>query len=79
VYVEIHSLSEASFTYLTQVAIQTDRPGGFAELFATPLANVSTNITNVNATGTKVVGFFNVASVSGLGRKFRSLEDVSDN
>jgi hypothetical protein len=79
VYVEIHSLSEASFTYLTQVAIQTDRPGGFAELFATPLANVSTNITNVNATGTKVVGFFNVASVSGLGRKFKSLEDVSDN
>jgi hypothetical protein len=79
VYVEVHSLSEASFTFLTQVAIQTDRTGGFAELFATPLANVSTNITNVNSSGTKAVGFFNVASVSGLGRKFKSLEDVSDN
>ncbi|QOI97832.1 MAG: DUF4249 domain-containing protein [Flammeovirgaceae bacterium] len=77
-YVEIHSLSEASFDFLNQVALQTDRPGGFAELFATPLANVSTNINNVNPTGMKAVGFFNVAAVSGLGRKFASLDDVTD-
>ncbi|MCK6618170.1 MAG: DUF4249 domain-containing protein [Cyclobacteriaceae bacterium] len=77
-YVEIHSLTEASFDFLTQVALQTDRPGGFAELFATPLANVSTNIVNVNPSGRKAVGFFNVAAVSGLGRKFASLDDVTN-
>ncbi|MBX2966927.1 MAG: DUF4249 domain-containing protein [Cyclobacteriaceae bacterium] len=77
VYVEIHSLSEASFDFLTQVVIQTNRPGGFSELFATPLANVSTNIVNMNPAGKKAVGFFNVASVSGLGRKFSSLDDLS--
>ncbi|MBX2963439.1 MAG: DUF4249 domain-containing protein [Cyclobacteriaceae bacterium] len=78
-YVELHSLSEASFDFLTQVVVQTDRPGGFSELFATPLANVSTNINNVNPNGKKAVGFFNVASVSGLGRKFASLDDVTKN
>lgn len=77
-YVEIHSLSEASFDFLTQVAIQTDRPGGFSELFAIPLANVSSNVANVNPAGKKVVGFFNVASVSGLGRKFSSLDDLTE-
>lgn len=76
VYVEIHSLSEAAFDFLTQVAIQTGRPGGFSELFATPLANVPSNVFNVNPSGKKVVGFFNVASVSGLGRKFSSLDDL---
>lgn len=70
VYVEIHSLTEASFDFLAQVAVQTNRPGGFAELFSRPLANVSTNIVNQNAQGTKVQGFFNVGSVSGLGKKF---------
>lgn len=76
-YVELHSLTDASFDFLTQVVVQTDRPGGFSELFATPLANVSTNIKNVNPNGKKAVGFFNVASVSGLGRKFASLDDVT--
>lgn len=75
-YVELHSLSEASFDFMTQVVTQTNRPGGFSELFATPLANVSTNIRNAN--GKPVVGFFNVASVSGNGRKFASLEDVTE-
>jgi hypothetical protein len=78
VYVELHSLSEASFDFMTQVVTQTNRPGGFSELFATPLANVSTNITLVNPSGRKAVGFFNVASVSGNGRKFSSLDDVTE-
>jgi len=78
-YVELHSLSEASFDFMTQVVVQTDRPGGFSELFATPLANVSTNINPVNPKGKKAVGFFNVAAVSGLGRKFASLDDVTKN
>jgi len=70
VYVEIHSITLAAFNHLQQVSIQTNRPGGFAELFATPLSNVSSNIRNVNPSGKKVVGFFNVAAVSGLGKRF---------
>jgi Domain of unknown function (DUF4249) len=73
VYVEIHSLNEATFDFLNQVAVQTNRPGGFSELFARPLANVSTNIFNENAKGTNVQGFFNVGSVSGMGKKFVSI------
>ncbi|MGB3850123.1 MAG: DUF4249 domain-containing protein [Tunicatimonas sp.] len=67
VYVELQSISDEAFDFLSQVAIQTNRPGGFAELFANPIANVSTNITNTDPNGPSVVGFFNVASVSGLG------------
>jgi hypothetical protein len=70
VYVEIHSLTRESFTFLNEVIVQTNRPGGFGELFSTPLANVSSNIKNTNANGRKVVGFFNVAAVEGLGKKF---------
>jgi hypothetical protein len=77
VYVEINALTEASFNFLNEVRIQIDRPGGFAELFSTPLANVSTNVANTNANGSKVVGFFNVGAVSGLGRRFTSLSDLS--
>ncbi|MBN8650789.1 MAG: DUF4249 domain-containing protein [Cytophagales bacterium] len=79
VSVRIHAVTEAAFNFLNQVAIQTDRPGGFSELFSTPLANVSTNIRNLNTNGSKVVGFFNVGAVSGLGRKFNSLDDVTEN
>lgn len=70
VFVEIHSISDEAFDFLNQVIIQTNRPGGFGELFATPLANVSSNIVNTDDQGTQVVGFFNVASVSGVGKKF---------
>ncbi len=71
VYVELHSISDAAFDFLNQVAIQTNRPGGFAELFANPIANVSTNITNTDPNGPAAVGFFNVAAVSGLGTRIR--------
>jgi len=77
-YVEINSISEDAFDFLNEVIVQTDRPGGFAELFSAPLANVSSNVSNTDAAGSKVVGFFNVASVSGLGRKFNSLDDLSE-
>lgn len=79
VYVQIQSVTEAGFNFLNEVRIQTNRPGGFSELFATPLANVGTNIVNVNSKGSKVLGFFNVGAVAGLGRKFNSLEDLSPN
>ena len=69
VYVEINSITESAFNYLTLVISETDRPGGFGELFSSPLANVSTNINNVDPKGRKAVGFFNVASVSGGGKR----------
>jgi Domain of unknown function (DUF4249) len=71
-YVEINSITNEAFDYLNEVSIQTNRPGGFAELFARPIFNVSTNIANVNPKGKKVVGFFNVAAVSGKGQKFKN-------
>ena len=69
--VQINAISLEAFNYLNEVATQTDRPGGFSELFATPLANVSTNISNENPKGSPVLGFFNVASVSTLGVRFK--------
>lgn len=68
-YVEINSVSLEAFYFLQQVQIQTDRPGGFGELFAVPLANVPTNI-QTNDPSRKVVGFFCVSAVSARGRKF---------
>lgn len=69
--VQINSISLAAFNYLNEVSEQTNRPGGFGELFSTPLANVSTNIFNENPKGSPVLGFFNVASVSTAGQRFK--------
>lgn len=79
VSVQIQSVTEAGFNFLNEVRIQTDRPGGFGELFATSLANVSTNIKNSNANGSVVLGFFNVGEVTSLGRKFKNLDELSEN
>jgi hypothetical protein len=70
VYVEINSITLAAFNYLNEVKVQTDRPGGFSELFARPIANVSTNVSNTDPKGSKVMGFFNVGAVSSRGQKF---------
>lgn len=68
-YVEIHSLDPLAFNFLFVVARQINRPGGFAELFALPLANATTNIKSTNENSdTEVAGFFNVAAVSSAGR-----------
>jgi Domain of unknown function (DUF4249) len=75
VYVEVHSITYESFTFLSEVIVQTDRPGGFGELFSTPLANVSTNIDAVTSGPLKAVGFFNVAAVEGLGKKLEEEPD----
>jgi hypothetical protein len=69
VYVEIHSITLEAFNFMNEVAVQTDRPGGFSELFASPISNVSTNIFNADNPSRKALGFFNVAAVSGLGRR----------
>jgi hypothetical protein len=68
--VEIHSLNPLAFDFLYGVYFQIARTGGFAELFAMPLTNSSTNLksTDKNST-TNVAGFFNVAAVSSGGKK----------
>ncbi|MBM3178641.1 MAG: DUF4249 domain-containing protein [Bacteroidetes bacterium] len=71
VYVEIHSISLQAFNFLTEVTVQTDRPGGFQELFAAPVSNVGTNLVSVKSGGKPVVGFFNVSAISRLGRRFK--------
>ncbi len=69
--VEIHSLTVEAFNYMNEVIIQTDRPGGFSELFASPIANVSTNIFNINKSGPSAVGFFTVSAISAKGKRFK--------
>ena len=71
VYVEIHSITRQAFDFLNQVAIQTDRPGGFSELFAAPASNVGTNLSNANPQGKKAIGFFNVSVISSAGKRLR--------
>jgi hypothetical protein len=58
-----------AFNFLDQVMVQTDRNGGFAELFSPPLSNVSTNVTNTDPSGRRALGFFNVSAVAGRGRR----------
>ncbi len=71
VYVELHAINNDAYTFLFEVSVQTDRPGGFAELFAQPLANVPSNIrmASDSPNETRVIGFFNVSSVSKVGRR----------
>jgi hypothetical protein len=68
-YVEIHSITLPAYSFLFEVSVQTNRPGGFAEIFAVPLANVGSNIVNVT-NGEVVTGFFNVSAVSSFGKKY---------
>lgn len=61
--VEIHSLSQEAFYYLTLA--RTQMTLGDATLFAEPPANLPTNIVDINTLKpAEVLGFFNVASVS---------------
>jgi hypothetical protein len=62
VEVELHSITTDAFFFLTELQIQTDRPGGFAELFAVPLSNIPTNISSTS--GRPILGFFNMSAVS---------------
>jgi hypothetical protein len=67
-YVEILSITNEAFYFLEQVKIQTQRDGGFAEIFAEPFQNVTTNISSANS-AEQVAGFFNVSAVKGKGMK----------
>lgn len=66
VYIEIHAIAPEAWFFLARVRDETNRPGGFGELFSTPLANVPTNIESQHE-GVHAVGFFNVSAVSSLG------------
>lgn len=66
VYVELHSITNESYFFLSRVANETNRPGGFGELFSDPLGSIPTNLTPSDE-NVRVAGFFNVAAVSGLG------------
>lgn len=60
--VEIHSLSQETYSFLQQVISQTTNSGLFA---ATP-ENVKTNIVSPTNAKTKSIGWFNIASVNSL-------------
>ncbi|MDI9357087.1 MAG: DUF4249 family protein [Chitinophagaceae bacterium] len=75
-YVEVYSITDETFFYLSNVKTQTNRAGGFGELFATSFANAQTNIFSATIENGSikiidddpVVGFFNVSAVSnGMG------------
>lgn len=68
VYVEIHAISNEAWFFMLRVAQETNRPGGFAELFAAPPGNVPTNILSSDP-NVRVAGFFSVAGVSALSVK----------
>ncbi len=70
VLVEIHSITNDAFDYLNEVRIQIDRQGGFGELFATPVANVPTNIVPTNNQNQVVLGFFCTSAVASMGKRF---------
>lgn len=77
IYIEIHSIDPLAYDFLAAVILQTNRPGGFSELFATPLENVPTNIIRTSEnTESKVAGFFNVSAVSSLGGKLT--QEIAD-
>lgn len=59
VKVEVQSLTLEAFNFWQQVAQQITNGG----LFATPPANVPTNIVNTNASGRKATGFFVTSAV----------------
>lgn len=63
--VEIHSITEAAFNFLSIAKEQMTN--GDNTIFALPLANTKSNVRNV-ATGERALGFFNVAKVSSAGK-----------
>ena len=69
--VEIHSITNRTWDYLDQLATQTNRPGGFQELFAQPLSNLPSNIEVADQSSEgKALGFFSVSAVSVLEVEF---------
>lgn len=76
-YVEIHSISNDAWFFISRVADETNVDGGFGALFATPLANVPTNFTTSEG-DVPVAGFFNLAAVSSR-QQIVNEESIRDN
>lgn len=74
--VQIHSISPEAWFFLYRMTDEINRPGGFGELFSTPLANIPTNI--LASDERPVVGFFNVAAVAEASAEV-SEETIRDN
>lgn len=68
VRVEIHAITRETYNFLAEVVTQTTNGG----LFATPPANIRTNVKNINADSkVKATGFFNIGAVTTLGKKMK--------
>jgi len=60
VKVELLSITPDAFSFFQQLSTQVNNGG----LFATPPANVPTNVMNVNPKGPQAVGYFGVSAIS---------------
>jgi len=58
--VELHSITNEAFYYLQQIVEQSANGG----LFATPIANIKSNVTNADPNGRKALGYFGASAVS---------------
>lgn len=57
---ELHSITNEAFYFLQQIQEQSNNGG----LFATPLANIKSNVSNVDPNGRKPLGYFGTTAVS---------------
>lgn len=67
IYVDLLSITPEMWFYMLNLQQQLQNGG----LFATPAANLPTNIINKNPKGKKAVGFFSVSAVSSKGVRVR--------
>ncbi|MDQ6478730.1 DUF4249 domain-containing protein [Dyadobacter sp. LHD-138] len=58
--VELHSITNEAFYFLQQVVEQSGNGG----IFATPIANIKSNVTNADPKGRKALGYFGASAVS---------------
>jgi hypothetical protein len=58
--VELHSITNEAFYFIQQVQEQSNNGG----LFATPLANIKSNVSNADPNGRKPLGYFGASAVS---------------
>ena len=58
--VELHSITNEAFYFLQQIVEQSANGG----LFATPIANIKSNVVNADPNGRKALGYFGASAVS---------------
>ncbi|SMD34672.1 protein of unknown function [Reichenbachiella faecimaris] len=67
--VEIHSITNEAYHFLSEMREVLDRPGGFGELFTSPLGNLKSNISCISVESVEVVGFFCISAVEAKGKR----------